>query len=273
MKYMIDGRSVSVDVSGAVVSGDNLCLIENDDNLISECEWLDKGFAVFPVLDQLLFFYLQNGVKRLLLEALDFAGCAVPDKEFCLERYHECCSGQEAHIKVVDYLRSKADVKNLPIDYQILDEKVSGACGQQVSCRIQDQVASGYFFIRIVRPGPACDNNPPHRDAWLDRLRHCINLYLPLAGSDGGSSLPVAPGSHFWPESCVPRTAAGALANGMQFSVPSVVMEDDVLEMTRPAVEPGEAMLFSPYLIHGGAVNFNKDRTRVSLEMRFWRKK
>ncbi len=30
-------------------------------------------------------------------------------------------------------------------------------------------------------------------------------------------------------------------------------------------------LLFSPYLIHGGAANREPDRTRVSLEMRFWR--
>jgi ectoine hydroxylase-related dioxygenase (phytanoyl-CoA dioxygenase family) len=43
--------------------------------------------------------------------------------------------------------------------------------------------------------------------------------------------------------------------------------------MIRPNPKPGEMLLFSPYLIHGGGVNFNKDITRVSLEMRFFRKR
>ena len=42
--------------------------------------------------------------------------------------------------------------------------------------------------------------------------------------------------------------------------------------MTRPDPNPDEVLVFSPYLIHGGAVNLNEDMTRVSLEMRLWRR-
>jgi ectoine hydroxylase-related dioxygenase (phytanoyl-CoA dioxygenase family) len=42
--------------------------------------------------------------------------------------------------------------------------------------------------------------------------------------------------------------------------------------MIRPNPKPGQAMLFSPYLVHGGGYNLNTDTTRVSLEMRFWKK-
>jgi len=31
-------------------------------------------------------------------------------------------------------------------------------------------------------------------------------------------------------------------------------------------------MVFTPYAIHGGGVNFSPDTTRVSLEIRLWRK-
>lgn len=42
--------------------------------------------------------------------------------------------------------------------------------------------------------------------------------------------------------------------------------------MVRPDVGPRQGMVFSPYLIHGGAINLEPDLTRVSLEVRFWRK-
>ena len=32
-----------------------------------------------------------------------------------------------------------------------------------------------------------------------------------------------------------------------------------------------EVLVFTPYALHGGGVNLNKDTTRVSLEMRFWK--
>ncbi len=33
-----------------------------------------------------------------------------------------------------------------------------------------------------------------------------------------------------------------------------------------------EFMLFSPYLVHGGGYNFNENKTKMSLEMRFWKR-
>jgi hypothetical protein len=272
MMYTVDGKAVSIDISGDVVVGENRCLLDEDDNLVAGCAWQDKGFVVSPVLDEHSFELLCNGIRNLVSEALEKAGCNSPASDFDLERYHDYCPDQQTHLKVVDALRGRAWIANFPIDYRLLDEKISLICGKEVSCHVPGRIASGYFFVRLVRPYPACDNNPPHRDAWLDRLRHCINLYLPLAGSDDNSSLSVAPGSHFWSESNVPRTAPDALVNGARFSVPSAVINGDVLNMTRPPVGRGEGMIFSPYLIHGGAVNFNKTRTRVSLEMRFWRR-
>ena len=43
------------------------------------------------------------------------------------------------------------------------------------------------------------------------------------------------------------------------------------LTLERPNPGLNEVLVFSPYLIHGGAFNQQTDATRVSLEMRFWR--
>jgi ectoine hydroxylase-related dioxygenase (phytanoyl-CoA dioxygenase family) len=122
----------------------------------------------------------------------------------------------------------------------------------------------------VVRPRSR-DNNPPHRDVWLDRLRHAVNIYVPLAGSSSRSSLPVVTGSHRWAESDIERTLDGARVNGVTFTVPSVVDATYPLTLTRPDPQANQVLVFSPYLIHGGAFNQQPDRTRVSLEMRFWR--
>ena len=57
----------------------------------------------------------------------------------------------------------------------------------------------------------------------------------------------------------------------MTFTVPSVVGAAFPLTLERPNPGPNEVLVFSPYLIHGGGFNQQVDRTRVSLEMRFWR--
>lgn len=270
MNYTINGKPVFLDITGSSAPGEAVCLLEQDDNLAEGCEWQEQGFVVTQMLEQVTSQKLQDGVRELLRDALWSAGSQVDDA-FTLDGYHHYCEDQRTHIKVLNFLRSKAGIENLPIDYRILDEKISDQCGKRVSCNVKTQVAAGYFFIRLVRPLPCHDNNPPHKDVWLDRLRHGLNLYLPLAGSDENSSLAVVPGSHHWKEAVIPRSQPGGSVNRVLFSVPSVMMPDGELKMIRPVVGRGEALLFSPYLIHGGAVNFNANKTRVSLEMRFWR--
>lgn len=270
MKYSIEGKSVRLSLSGASITGNDLCLLDHDDNLIAGCSWESQGYVVASMLDNCAFEVLQKGVFDLVREALLQAG-AVLDESFSLDQYHSYCDSQQMHLSVIEFLRGRAAIENFPIDYRLLDDKVSEVCEKQVSCKVQSQIASGFFFIRLVRPMPCQDYNPPHKDVWIDRLRHGLNLYLPLAGSDENSSLALVPGSHLWNESVISRTLPGTHVNGVAFSVPSVVMPDDALKMDRPKVVTGQALLFSPYLIHGGAVNFNRDTTRVSLEMRFWR--
>ena len=46
-------------------------------------------------------------------------------------------------------------------------------------------------------------------------------------------------------------------------------VRDKEMKMVRPNPKPGEALIFSPFLIHGAAINGNKDLTRISLELRF----
>jgi ectoine hydroxylase-related dioxygenase (phytanoyl-CoA dioxygenase family) len=106
---------------------------------------------------------------------------------------------------------------------------------------------------------------------WIDRLRNAVNIYAPLCGSTNKSSLPLISGSHFFKESEIERTAQGALLNGIKYTVPCVTtVNGETPRLLRPQVLENEVMLFSPYLVHGGAYNFEMDRTRMSLEIRFW---
>jgi hypothetical protein len=71
----------------------------------------------------------------------------------------------------------------------------------------------------------------------------------------------------------IERTLAGARVDGVQYSVPCITRVGEELRLTRPNPYLNEVMVFSPYLVHGGGWNLNTDLTRISLEMRFWRKR
>jgi ectoine hydroxylase-related dioxygenase (phytanoyl-CoA dioxygenase family) len=127
------------------------------------------------------------------------------------------------------------------------------------------------FGFRILRPG-LNDENPFHRDAWLECMRNTLNVWIPVAGCAANSTLALVPGSHLWRESDVERTKEAAKINGKQYRTPAVVASRPAFNPVKPNPRYTEALLFSPYMIHGGGANGNDDQTRVSIELRFERK-
>ena len=61
----------------------------------------------------------------------------------------------------------------------------------------------------------------------------------------------------------------GAKINGNVYNVPCILETSLGFDMVRPNPKEKEALIFTPYLIHGAAFNTNKDITRVALELRF----
>ncbi|MEO1253560.1 MAG: hypothetical protein AAFY41_01560 [Bacteroidota bacterium] len=96
---------------------------------------------------------------------------------------------------------------------------------------------------------------------------------MPIVGSNSKSSLRIIPGSHQWPESEVVRSKEGATMNGLKFNVPGMMSSKKEMKMTVPDPLDNQVLVFSPYLLHGLSENLNRNETRISLEMRFWRDK
>jgi hypothetical protein len=265
-----DGESVTFDVQGETMWGDDRVLLHEDDDVIAGCSWAAEGYTIAPFIDPRDFTTLTEGVRTLIARAIADAGIATSG-DFALEHYHHVVATEDDHRRVADIVRRCYPAAVLPVPLDIVERRVSQILGLEVGCTPPHGLFPPNFCIRIVRPRSG-DNNPPHRDVWLDRLRHGVNLYAPLAGSSARSSLPIVPGSHLWRESEIERTASGATINGLPYTVPSVVGARRPLSLVRPDPAPNHVLVFSPYLIHGGAFNQQVDRTRVSLEMRFWRR-
>ena len=267
MKYSIDGEEFSLHVEGPLFVGNDSVLSMMDDDISRGCSWADSGYVVEDFFPDKLYEEVYAGISGRIWRALGMSD----GQGLSLEDYHRYCSTGDMHIKAISALRYGFPLEEFPVDFRLLDDRISDICGSRVSCAHKGRVAANRFCIRVVRPRRYTDNNPPHRDVWLDRLRDAINIYVPLAGSNGKSSLPLIPGSHRWRECDLRRTAGGARVEGVEFSVPCVVSSTYGMDMVRPPVGRNQVLVFSPYLVHGGAVNCNEDMTRVSLEVRFWR--
>jgi hypothetical protein len=270
VEYWIDGRQVRFEVQGEVRHGEHRVLLEEDDNVIKDSGWDDRGYTVAPFLDVERRRRLREGIRELIRGELHALGIST-GSSFSLEHYHRLVATDALHLEVVGRTRLGFHREQFPIDLNQVVDCVSEICGVPLAVE-SPRYTGRTFYVRIVRPGKQHDNNPPHRDVWLDRLRDGVNLYAPIAGSNRLSSLPLLPGSHKWPESDIERSTEGARIKGLNYTVPAVTDVRGRFVMTRPDPGPAEVLVFSPYLIHGGAVNFNADLTRVSLEMRLWRK-
>lgn len=201
----------------------------------------------------------------------------VDTTNFTLDKYHKYVNNN-IHAKIVSSFRGGAlgiggiHLDKLGIPYKELDSFINSEVNStsKLSCVCHRLlVPIKLFWIRIVRPN-ITDNNPPHKDTHVGRIQKCINIYLPLAGSDHNSSLPLIPKTHIENESEYIISDSPCFINNKRYTVPAVVHRNNGLNMITPNPRQGEVMIFTPHLIHGGGANHNNDTTRVSLEMRFF---
>ncbi|MDB4973953.1 MAG: hypothetical protein JWN48_2294 [Myxococcaceae bacterium] len=266
--YELAEEHVTVEVEGQTVRGEPRVLLAQDDDLAAGQPWHDQGFVVAPFLAESSYRQLIDGVRERLTASLRAAGAELAGA-LDLTHYHRYVRDDAMHLRALGDARPGYALDDFPIALAEVTDRVSELLGRRVTAKNQLHKLDRWH-VRVIRP-QSNDHNPLHRDVWLDRLRNAINLYVPLAGSDTRSSLPLAPGSHLWRESELVRTAQGATVNGVAYTVPAVVGCDRPLRLVRPNPGENEILLFSPYLVHGGARNRSPDCTRVSLEMRFWR--
>jgi ectoine hydroxylase-related dioxygenase (phytanoyl-CoA dioxygenase family) len=132
-----------------------------------------------------------------------------------------------------------------------------------------------HIIVRINRP-QSNDFNPPHKDIHenldiLSYIKPFVNFWIPIAGVNHKSSLPIAPKSHLINENQVLRTFDGGMLQGNQYRARMIKSWQGKSELFRSKVTYGQVLAFSGNMIHGLAVNDNPDKTRVSLELRLFK--
>lgn len=256
-------------IEGEKAFGKNTVLLHQDDDLTAQTPWGDEGYHISSFLPEREYQLFERGVHILFEKFLRKAGITT-NKETLLSDYHHLIGDRyDVHLAVVNQAKL-LQTEDFPIDVHILEERISELCKLPVKA-INPYNGDKVFHFRIIRPH-SNDNNPLHRDVWLEEYHDCINIYAPICGSNYLSSLTLVPGSHHWNEAMIEKTIKGAKVNGIQFNVPAVTDSKLPLQIIRPNPKPNQVLIFSPYLLHGGATNLNEDMTRISLEMRFWRK-
>lgn len=268
MQYSVNGISLTYEALGNRNFGENVVMIDRAIDLTRQTEWHKDGFSVEDLFDFTTYTSFREQTHELLINRWKQAGLHV-DRDFPLEQYHSQIRDLNMHLEALEKTKLLS-VADFPISIKHMEERISRICNAQLIAK-NPYDGQSVFHFRVIRPNRG-DNNPLHRDVWLEDYDNCINLYIPVAGSDERSSLVLLPGSHRWPESRIERTESGATINGLKFNVPAVTAIEGLYETARPDPKENQVLVFSPYLIHGGSANLNNDTTRISIELRLWKK-
>ncbi len=264
----IDDEPFSFEVKGDFFWGKEEVLFAKNDAVLEHVTWKSLGFNVVKAFTQEEFLKLQNSVKENICNAIKSQGIVVNTKEFELEKYHEYITTQEQHLAVINITRNLT-LDCLDFDIASLEKRFSKVLGVTLTSWVEE-LQKSHVQIRISRPN-SLDINPPHRDGYFSYWNNIINIWAPIAGCAKETSLPIVPGSHLLPENEVLQTTSkGATINGITYHVPCLLeSKAGSFYMKRPNPKEGEAILFTPYLIHGAAINQSRNTTRVALELRF----
>ncbi len=178
--------------------------------------------------------------------------------------YHQFVSDDQ-HYKFLDICRNLR-FEDLGLQPEFISSTVSEFLGLKLS-PIIGALGRDHVQVRTVRPAKA-DFNPPHRDSYIGAYREVVNVWIPIiCGED--ATMPVIDGSHLWEEDLVERSGLGnAVVGGNKYNVPAIFgYKGRALSMTRPPVKLHEALVFSPYLVHGFGIN-STNKTRFAIEFR-----
>ncbi len=265
----IDKEPFSFQIEGDFFWGIDQVLFNPSSSVIMNTSWKKDGYALFDLLTVEEFNRIQENISSLLKSIALEIGIDLPD-HFSPEKYHLYFNTQELHNQVIQKTRFLT-FKDFKIDFQQLCTRVSDFIKYPLQLE-NPLLDEEIVILRISRP-KSLDINPLHRDGYLDIWANVLNLWIPLAGCDENSSLPVFPESHLLNETKVYRSETkGARINGLGYHVPGIVDVKGGLDLIRPNPAYRQALLFTPFLIHGAAINQNENKTRLSLELRFCKK-
>jgi hypothetical protein len=165
VNYQLGNELISLELIGETYSGTDEILLLQDENLIENTSWKNEGFSIEKFLEEDEFLEIKNGIKVLITEKIKEAG-GIIDDNFSLDNYHNYVNN-ELHLKIASLIQNGWNVSKFPIQINAVNRRISDVIGRQVSTKAK-HVEMNNFFVRIVRPQNFQDNNPPHRDVWLD---------------------------------------------------------------------------------------------------------
>lgn len=275
--YWIDNEKFAFEESSKnkYFIGKNEILSNEYSDITYYQDWYQEGFSSQPIFSKIEYKGLREKLTECIANIIfDQTQISLPSN-FILEDYHKYITNDENHFRVVKKTR---DLYGNDFNFPIL--KYISVFEDILKLKLTDFSEvfklKMHIIIRINRPN-SNDFNPPHKDMYegidaLGIIPKFINIWIPIAGVNNNSVLPLVPGSHIINENKILRTKQGGFIANNTYRVRMIKSWEDKNKLTRPKIDYNNALIFSSHLIHGLALNLNQDSTRVALEFRLFKK-
>jgi len=276
IEFSIDDKNISVNIAEETqfTFGKSEVLSNSETDITYNQKWYKLGYAVFQFLKQEEFENLVDGIKASIIKIIK-EELKVNVSDFRLEDYHNYIKDNADHYRITSRTR---DLFPQDFNFQIkeLIPRFEEFLGFELSDIDPDTNMQVHIILRINRPN-SNDYNPPHKDIYEgvdneNTIPKFMNFWIPICGVTSHSSLPIAPGSHLIEESKICRTVTGASLEGNKYRVRLVREWDGNNALKRVEIKNSEVLVFSSHLIHGLAINSEKNKTRIALEFRLFKK-
>jgi hypothetical protein len=273
--FFIDQKEtiVSLENNQTFAFGDNSILSNKKTDIIYDQEWYEDGYHNYDFLNYTEYNQLLNSLT-FCIEQLIQKETNINTSGFTLEQYHKFITNDADHKKIVSKTRCLFE-EHFNFNVTDLVNKCEDFIRKKLTFNFPFSDKKQWIIIRINRPF-SNDFNPPHKDIYefIDSNLNDINMlnvWIPICGVNMNSSLPLVKGSHLIPENKILRTYEGGIINDNTYRVRIIKQWNNNTNLERSTVNYKQALLFSPFLIHGLATN-TSDITRVALEFRLYNK-
>jgi hypothetical protein len=275
ISYLIENEERFIDVPDCenFTNGPEIILSNKETDLTYEFNWYHIGYSVEKFLSDSDFKFiscsLEKSIKNIIENILKKKLL-----DFKLENYHNFVSCDKEHFSIVSKTRDLFS-KDFDFDINFLIQRLEKILNIEITDYDNINNYKSHIIVRINRPN-STDFNPPHKDIYehLDDEGYVpkfLNFWIPICGVDSDSTLPIAANSHLIPENLIFRTTKGSIVNNNKYRVRLIKSWNGENTLTKPKVEYGDVLIFSPNIIHGLAFN-NSIKTRVALEFRLYKK-
>jgi len=271
--YLLDEQLVEIENENVFKYGKNEILSSEKMDICFCQPWYKKGFTIMPLLNEKEHSAIKISAENKVYEIIKSKRGS--SKQFTLENYHHFIRKEIDHLNVVKITRDL-----FPEDFSFSSDILISRIGKLVNLNLTDidpdTNERTHIIIRINRPQSE-DFNPPHKDIYegydqQKRLPKMINVWIPICGITSLSTIALVPKSHLINENKILRSFIGGKINKKEFRVRNILSWDGEKKLRRIYVPTGSALLFTPHLIHGLALNNQENTTRVSLEYRLYKK-